>query len=188
MQQRDQDVTTEADTADVLRAALAALKDSGADHLDPVRFHYIQAMTARAERQHTAVARLLLSKAWHALQSYQTQLVEQRAAAAPLLEQASARHPDLAEQARQLYDSCEFKALRRLARTQQQYDAPDSLASLTRQLQAGTGDNTPTNLSHKPSWTRRKVQALSIRRNSRCAHWPLCGRNHQSIWHALSPT
>tara|TARA_R110002073_G_scaffold39270_16_gene112119 strand:+ start:6827 stop:7516 length:690 start_codon:yes stop_codon:yes gene_type:complete len=141
MQQRDQDVTKETDTADALRAALAALKDSGADHLDPVRFHYIQAMTARAERQHTAVARLLLSKAWHALQSYQTQLVEQRAAAAPLLEQASARHPDLAEQARQLYDSCEFKALRRLARTQQQYDAPDSLASLTRQLQAGTGES-----------------------------------------------
>ncbi len=58
--------------------ALAALRQQGADRIDPVRFHYLQALAQRAQTQPAPVRRMLDGKLAAALADYR-----QRVAQAP---------------------------------------------------------------------------------------------------------
>ena len=97
-------------------------------------------MATRSRQQQPAVAQLLLDKAWQALRSFQADIATQRTAAGALLQQVSAQRPDDDGQARQLFECYEFRALARLASKQRKIDSPDSVAGLTRMLQATRED------------------------------------------------
>lgn len=67
-------------------AALAALRDRGAQALDPVRFRYLEALARRAAQHHGAVRRLLVERLEHAAPA----LAERAEAASPRAASASA--------------------------------------------------------------------------------------------------
>lgn len=72
---------------DALQAALAALREQGADHLDPVGFRYIEAMERRAALREGPAAAIVREKAARALDAYR-----ERAAQASDALQAPAGH------------------------------------------------------------------------------------------------
>jgi hypothetical protein len=122
--------------AAALQARMAALEASGADRCDPVRFRYIKALASRSLAQTGAVAALVADNAASALAAYESELARARCAAALRVEEVATRHPEAAEQARALYDACEFSRLRRLAAGYQRPPATPALAPLLHLLDA----------------------------------------------------
>lgn len=103
------------DSGRALRAALAELEASGASHIDPVRFRYLQTLAIRSTEQHARVASYLEQQAWRALHEYEVRVVAQREQAARSVEELAARH--------------------------HKPSAGDSLGALIRQLEANEGDD-----------------------------------------------
>ncbi len=129
-------------TASSLRAAVTALRDSGADRFNPVRFRYIQALATRSREQAGPVASLLEKKAWEALQVYQAAYAGERADVRALLEGAGEQQPQIRAQLADLFQSGDFKAARRLAGRPDTSEAVAALASLTRELESSPNGST----------------------------------------------
>ncbi len=62
-------------------AAIAGLRQSGADLLDPVQFHYLEALSARAHAQQGSVKRLLEGKLALALAAFEARLAQAQSSA-----------------------------------------------------------------------------------------------------------
>ena len=145
--QPDSEASTPTGTAAALYEAVAALEDSGAARFDPVRFRYIQGMAKRSRQQDDAVASLVVEKAWEALRAYQSSFDRESAAVEALLEKLAQELPHMTEHLENLFQSCDFKAIRRLAGRRQEPETVDSFAALIHQLQSTANDRSsePTN-------------------------------------------
>lgn len=153
--------SADAGTADTLHSTLATLQANGADRFDPVTFCYIQSMAKRSQQQDAAVANLLVDKAWQALQAYQSGFSDERTDVKTLLDDVCAQRPELAEQLQRLLEDCEFKAIRRLAETQEKAEDVDTFAALADRLQAGAGDATKS-----PTSGPQELKALQYFRDA----------------------
>lgn len=94
-------------------AALAALRQAGADRFDPLRFSYLEALARRAESQPAAVHARLEVKLAAALTDFEQGFAAARQAAQAALAQAGAAHPQAAAELAQLCETGDFAALRR---------------------------------------------------------------------------
>lgn len=92
---------------------LAALRAQGAQHVDPVRFRYIEALARRAVAHGGEVRRLLDDKLARALTAYGGQVEQARTEAGQTLTRLAQRFPDAAGDLHRLHADGEFGGLRR---------------------------------------------------------------------------
>ena len=113
---------------------VAALRASGADRFDPVRFRYIEAMSCRAEALAQPARQILQNRAQDALQTYRADLQregdEARRSAARLVQQ----YPDREEQLTRLLERCEFRQVRSLERRLARQASDSLVSALTEQI------------------------------------------------------
>ncbi len=77
-----------------LGAALAALREQGALHCDPVRFHYLDALARRSAQQREDVRRVLDARLTNALASFQADCEVKRQEAGAASARIADRFPD----------------------------------------------------------------------------------------------
>jgi hypothetical protein len=124
-------------TAALLQPAIAALEADGSDRFNPVRFRYIKAMAARSLEQRPSVGECVARKAMAALHAYQSELSREQAAAKALIEQYEPASQDVENRLQQLFDSCNFKAIRLAVARRGRPDPSRHISELIRHLDAG---------------------------------------------------
>lgn len=115
-------------------ATIAAWRAQGAQHLDPVRFCYLEALARRAAGHEGAARRVLDGKLAQALAEYGARLEQARCDAGQALAQQTRRHPDAAASLQGLHAQGDFKAQHQLANRLQAQACPSPLTELLRQL------------------------------------------------------
>lgn len=95
-------------------AALTALRESGADRVDPVRFHFMETLAQRAQTQQANVAQLLDEKLAQAVAAYQGLVEQSGKDAKKAMTRAAKQFPDAADALKQHFDAGDFAALRRM--------------------------------------------------------------------------
>ena len=103
------------DMRDMNPAMMAAWRAQGAQHVDPVRFCYLEALARRAASREGAVRQALDFKLAQAVAEYGSQLEQARSAARDALARQTARFPDAADKLTRLHAQGDFKAQHRLA-------------------------------------------------------------------------
>ena len=121
-----------------LGALLTSLVQANAHRYQPVRFHYISTLARRAGEQQAPVAGILEKKAAAALEAYQEALSHARQETAVLVSEAAGQFPEYAEHLQQLFDSCDFRAVGRLAARLRGSATRELLTSLTGQISNGS--------------------------------------------------
>lgn len=119
-----------------LEAALLAVRDSGAERFDPVRFQVISAMADKALTHRSRTARLVRQRALVRLTAYQESFQREQKKAEPLPEQIERQYPAHGEQARKLFNAHRFAQLQQLACKLQRTATDNPVAQLSEQLLA----------------------------------------------------
>lgn len=119
-----------------LEAALLAVRDSGAERFDPVRFRVIAAMADKAATHRPQTARLVRQRALARLIAYQENFQCEQQKAQPLAAQIEKQHPEHGAQARQLFTSHHFAQLQQLASKLQRATTDNPVAQLSERLLA----------------------------------------------------
>jgi hypothetical protein len=137
-QQSDPDAWNGLDCAnrDMLRPALAALIERGGDLFDPVRIRFIQALVEKALQLRPSVASIVEKKAMQAASDYLNDYRSARKHAASLVDRVTSETPAAADEINRLFESGDFKAVKKLADQTAVYDEtdPGRLAVLTREM------------------------------------------------------
>ena len=124
-----------ADAAADPAAAIAALRARGAHRVDPVRFHYLEAL-ARRVAAHTGPARQVLDRRLaHALSACAQACESAQAAAVPGLAALAQRFAQAADEIHRLQAAGDLRALRRLAARLEARGPRGTLAELARRLE-----------------------------------------------------
>ena len=79
---------------------LASLRTKAADRLDPVRFHYIEALARRVPEHRGEVRRILEGKLEEALTAYRKRFEQTQVDAGARLGRLAEQHPDAADENR----------------------------------------------------------------------------------------
>jgi hypothetical protein len=120
----------------------ASLRNEGAQHLDPARFHYLEVLSQRMDTAPGEVRRILERKFKVALADYGERFRQAQKAASDELASLSARHPDLARQMHRLFEQGDYGGMRRLG-TQTAFNQPGApLAQLNQYIQDAKRDST----------------------------------------------
>ena len=128
-----------------LRSMLESLRSDGARGFDPVRFRYLEALSARIDAQPAAVARILEQRLASALTEFAACFVQSRTAAADTVASLSARHPERARELRALLAAGDLRGVHRLG-AGKPVDRCEPLAHLNADLRravAGDGERAP---------------------------------------------
>jgi hypothetical protein len=124
----------------------ASLRNEGAQHLDPARFHYLEVLSQRMDTAPAEVRRILQGKLKAALADYDERFRLAQKAASDELARLSARHPDLARKLHQLFAAGDYGGMRRLG-AQTAFNKPGApLAQLNQYLQDAKRDS----IAHRP--------------------------------------
>jgi hypothetical protein len=115
-------------------AEIAALRSKGADRIDPVRFHFIESLSARTLQQQGKVKRLLEGKLAAALAAYWARFEQAQSDARETSARVSAQFPAAAEDLQRHLTAGDFKALRQLVARLEKNETPPPLAELMRHL------------------------------------------------------
>jgi hypothetical protein len=115
-------------------AALAALREAGAERFDPVRFHYLDALARRAARQGGGVRRMLDERLAAALADFEQAFARARDAARATVAHVAPLHPRAADELAALCAAGDFGAVERLAAGLEKQERP-SLAELARHIE-----------------------------------------------------
>ena len=126
-----------------LRPGLAVLEAMGADRFDPCRFRYIESMARRALDQRQAVAQLVDAKALKALRDYQHDFIQERERAAIIvdritekaIEKTTEQCPGSAGAIQELFECCDFRAVKRMDARLQVSTSEKRLKALRFQLE-----------------------------------------------------
>lgn len=139
---------------------LNALREIAADHFDPTRFRFIEAMLRRAHEHSGSAREIIQRKALSALQEYRESFQRTQADAADIVAKLSAHSDDISAQAQALFDACNFTKLRRL---QAQLAPTNPSASLT-ELNSQFGRDRPaqgTGPAHLDDVLRQQEQQIT---------------------------
>ena len=97
-----------------LRPRITLLVESGANQFDPVKFRYIESLAQRADDLRGMVRDIVERKALEALGDYQSRFDQARADASSVLAGIIEGFPSCEKTARSLFESGDFRALKRL--------------------------------------------------------------------------
>lgn len=93
---------------------LAALRNAGAQRLDPARFHYMERLSERMQAQPPEVRRILEGKLNQALTDYGERFRQAQQAAGDEVARLSGQQPELARELRRLFAAGDYAGVRRL--------------------------------------------------------------------------
>ena len=122
------------DMSDMSQPTMAAWRAQGAQHVDPVRFRYLEALARRAAAHEGAARQALDCKLAQALADYGARLDQARSAARDALAQQIRRFPDAAASLHRLHAQGDFKAQHGLAAQLAERADGGPLAALVRHL------------------------------------------------------
>lgn len=130
----------EPDAPDSPEAALTALRDTGADQFDPVRFRFIEAMLRRSTEHPEPVITQLEDRVLGAIEDYQLAFERARDEAAATIARLVIRFPDDTDSAQALFEAGNFRQLRRTAYQMDRKASLQPLSALTLRIVSGEGD------------------------------------------------
>ena len=104
---------TGASRADDREAEIAALRSSGAGRIDPLRFHFIEALARRLRTHEGEVRRILEGRLGEALAACSRRVRRTRDEAGQTIERAVRRHPDAADELQRLFVAADFAGVAR---------------------------------------------------------------------------
>ncbi len=120
--------------AAIAAALLAALHDDGAQHFDPVRFRFLEALARRLPTQEGEARRLLANKLSDAAQAYQQRFIAARQAAAAEIDRVAAQYPQAVAELRCFFAAGDFNEVRRRIAGLERAVSRSLLAGLTERL------------------------------------------------------
>jgi len=120
--------------------AIAFLRTMGADRLDPVRFHFIEALARRRREHRGATGRRLDGTLRAALATYRDRFDRTRNESGQTIACFTARHPETADELRRLFDAGDFGGVKRFVAGFDKQDRHVSLADLTACLARQSSD------------------------------------------------
>lgn len=116
-------------------ALIASLRSAGANRFDPVRWNYLEVLAERAVAHQGIVKRLLDAKLAQALAVFNERFEQARSEASDIVAQGVQHYPHAAKDLQRLFDTGDFKALRRFSSTLKSSEQRASLSALVRQLE-----------------------------------------------------
>ncbi|MDO8319783.1 DUF2894 domain-containing protein [Rhodoferax sp.] len=122
------------ETSQTLSGEIAALRLAGAEHFDPVRLVYLQALAKRANAHPGQVKQLLDVKLVQALLALRTRFEQAQADAQDAMVRAVAHDPQAAADLQQLFTKGDFKAVHRSLAALQAPAPHAALGELVRSL------------------------------------------------------
>ena len=167
------------DAAAALQVSLTALRNQGAQHLDPARFHYLEVVLQRLSTQPRSVRLRLESRLQQAVAQYTDRFTEAQEAAGNLVASLSVQHPPRARALRRLLALGDFRAVHHIAESASaaanNSPAPP-LALLNQHIRAVRQDGTSTSTveggmgSRGEALTRSELPSLRQFRESWSRH------------------
>ncbi|APW39696.1 hypothetical protein RD110_22880 [Rhodoferax koreense] len=115
---------------------LQALREQGAQRLDPTRFHYLEVLASRLPEAPERVRPTLEDKLQEAVAEYEARFAQAADAARGQVAELFAARPELARELRRLFKAGDFKALGKLRPS-----APRPMAELNRHIRGVTGQD-----------------------------------------------
>ena len=93
---------------------LDTMREGFHNRCDPVRFRYLESMFERLKSHRASVRDMMASKLLNALEGYSSEFLRTQEEAQEWLEDIAYHAPEKATKAQELFDQCEFQALRRM--------------------------------------------------------------------------
>ncbi|MBK7954209.1 MAG: DUF2894 domain-containing protein [Candidatus Accumulibacter sp.] len=113
---------------------IARLRMQGADRLDPVRFHFIEALARRVRQHQGDVKRILNGKLTEALTAYRERLEQTQEAARETIARTTEQYLDVADDLQRLFVAGDFSGVERFVAKLEKNERHSSLADLTRYI------------------------------------------------------
>jgi hypothetical protein len=159
-----------------LDTLIASLRAAGAQQFDPVRWHFMEVLTARAQAHDGSVRRSLDAKLAQALAAFQERFDRARADAEEAVVSNAAQYPAAADDLRRLLAAGDFNGLRRRIATLSSGGerATLGLGALVRRLEqhaAQTPDAQPQGPGQAHAGSRAELKTI---------------RNFRNVWSKLS--
>lgn len=148
------------------RVTIDALRARGADHLDPVRFRFIEALARRSAAEQGDARRVLDGRLATVLDEYTARFDQTQTRAGDTLACTVAQFPDAADRLDAIYRAGNFRELRQfIASLQDRYRA-HPLAELLSHIQQHSPQNVPVNGAGEALKPREELKALAYFRNT----------------------
>ncbi len=144
---------------------IAALRMTGADRLDPVRFHFIEAMATRSRGQRVEVRRILDGKLREALAAYRRRFERTQDDARETIARIREHDRDAADDLQRLLVAGDFSGVSQYIARLAKSDPQVSLADLARHL----AQDSPEDLDGGPAGnvrSRAELKAMRYFRNT----------------------
>ncbi|MBL8423978.1 MAG: DUF2894 domain-containing protein [Candidatus Accumulibacter phosphatis] len=144
---------------------IAALRMTGADRLDPVRFHFIEAMATRSRGQRVEVKRILDGKLREALAAYRRRFERTQDDARETIARIREHDRDAADDLQRLLVAGDFSGVSQYSARLAKSDPQVSLADLARHL----AQDSPEDLDGGPAGnvgSRAELKAMRYFRNT----------------------
>jgi hypothetical protein len=142
-----------------------ALRTKNADRFDPVRWHYIEALSRRAATHQGSIRRSLDARLAQALTAYQERLDRAQSDAGELVARSVQQYPQASKDLQRHFDAGDFHALRRLAATLKSNEPCATLSALVRQLEQTPADSAKTHVQ-VPAASRPELKVIRESRNT----------------------
>lgn len=146
--------------ADDLASQIASLRLKGADQLDPVRFHIIEALARRALQHQGRVKRILDDRLGKALVSYEETFEQARNDAQGVIARTTNHYPDAAGNLQRLFAAGDFREMSRFVARLERKGRQCALADLTRQIAQDASENVD---GHWPEDTGSRSELKTMR-------------------------
>lgn len=118
-----------------LRHRMAALAETGADGFDPAGWRYIASLVQRTEGKPGSVQQQIAQIALSALDDYQAGFDREQARAADMMARAVTESPEATQQMKRLFETGDFKGLRRIAERRGRRNRPSLLMALSHRIE-----------------------------------------------------
>ena len=144
---------------------IAALRLTGADRLDPVRFHFIEVLARRSRGQQGEVKRILDGKLREALAAYRRRFERTQDDARETIARAGEHDRDVADELQRLFVAGDFSGVSRYVTRLAKSDPQVSLADLARHL----AQDSPEDVDGGPAGnieSRAELKAMRYFRNT----------------------
>lgn len=113
---------------------IASLRMTGADRLDPVRFHFIEALARRLREHQGDAKRILDGKLIEALAAYRGRFERTRDGARETIARITEQYPDAGDDLQRLFAAGDFSEVSRFVAKLESNDHHMSLADLARHI------------------------------------------------------
>jgi hypothetical protein len=117
---------------------IAALRHVGADQFDPVRLHYLEVLTQRANEQQGSVKRILEAKLTQAVVDFRARFAQAQGDAKVAIARVVPQYPQAVDDLHRLLNAADFKGVTRIIATLKNSVPRTTLGDLIRSIEQQT--------------------------------------------------